>query len=697
MTYLAKIWRAYLCAHVFLSLCSAQAQEKQLQPVVVTANKFDENNLKIPSLVIVITKQQIEESGALTINEAISNIAGIQARQSLSGGSELTLDLGGFGDTAQSNTVILIDGIPLKEGDTSEIRLSGIPIEQIERVEIQRGSSSVLYGEGAVSGVINIITQNNKQAQKNTGSVSVGYGSFNTKQIKTTATYVSNGLQVRFNATERNSDNFRENAASENGSGSLSLDYNKDKIRVGLNLSKENLYMKTPGALSLDEFHSNPRQAQEGSNLYKTYSAIKSDSYGFYIEGDVSDTLLRFNFSRRNRALNSLLTAKDEAIPAIGYPGSSLGTGYDFGPYNANTKNDYYDFIAKKIFDTKLGINSLIMGYEINNWNQSRDNTLFGKREFSAPFTPFTNVLSANINASSTAYYIKNDLDIDEIKTRLSAGYRVEQLEKSAVVTANRAFNPQGNNLRLENSLDAWEIGLSKLITSTSSVFSRYSKNYRLPNADEYTCNTKNLCGYSPGSDIGLLPQIAYEKELGFKYIGNKFDFNLRAYQSKLENEFSYDPIQFANVNLDPTRRQGLDLQAGYEISKKVKISSAISVRDTGFMSGQFYKNSVPMAPKEILSLKADFDLSNKNMMSIIWRHISEQFIAGDFSNQNSMPAYSITDIRYSKNLYNLDLSMTVKNLFDKSYFSYATINSGSYAVYPDQGRSFFINARYKF
>ena len=54
------------------------------------------------------------------------------------------------------------------------------------------------------------------------------------------------------------------------------------------------------------------------------------------------------------------------------------------------------------------------------------------------------------------------------------------------------------------------------------------------------------------------------------------------------------------------------------KISKKVKISSAISVRDTRFISGQFYKNSVPMAPKEILSLKADFDLSNKNMMSII-------------------------------------------------------------------------------
>ena len=702
MTYIAKTWRAFLCTLVFLCFFTANAQEKQLQPIVVTANKYDENSLKIPSLVTVITKQQIEESGALTINEAIANIAGIQSRQSLSGGNELTLDLGGFGDTAQSNTVVLIDGIPLKEGDTSEIRLSGIPIEQIERVEIQRGSSSVLYGEGAVSGIIHIITQNNTNAQKNTGSVSVGYGSFNTKQIKTTATYFTNGLQVRFNATERNSDNFRQNAASENGSGSLSLDYNKDKIRIGLNLSKESLYMKTPGALTLDEFHSNPRQAQEGSILYNTYSAIKSDRYGFYIEGDVSDTLLRFNFSRRNRALDSLLTAKDEAFnlpgpPPVNYPGSSLGTGYDFGPYTANTKNDYYDLIAKKIFDTTLGSNSLIVGYEINNWDQTRDSTLFGKREFSAPFTPFTNIFSAKISASSTAYYLKNDLDIDALQTRISTGYRVEQLEKSALVTANKAFNPQGNNLALQDTLDAWEIGASKLLSSSTSVFSRYSKSYRIPNADEYTCNAINFCGFFPGSDIGLLPQISYEKELGFKYIGNKIDFNLRAYRSNLENEISYDPIQIANINLDPTQRQGLDLQAGYKISKTIRVSSAISVRDTKFMAGQFYKNAVPMAPKEILSLKADFDLSNKNMVSIIWRHISEQYIAGDFTNQNSMPSYSLTDVRYSVSFYDLDISMTVKNLFDKSYFSYATMNSGSYAVYPDQGRSYFVNIRHKF
>ena len=114
-------------------------------------------------------------------------------------------------------------------------------------------------------------------------------------------------------------------------------------------------------------------------------------------------------------------------------------------------------------------------------------------------------------------------------------------------------------------------------------------------------------------------------------------------------------------------------------------------------MAGQFYKNAVPMAPKEILSLKADFDLSNKNMVSLIWRHISEQYIAGDFTNQNSMPSYSLTDVRYSVSFYDLDISMTVKNLFDKSYFSYATMNSGSYAVYPDQGRSYFVNIRHKF
>ena len=94
--------------------------------VVITGNRQVQQNLKVTGLVTVITRQQIEESGAATVNESIMKLGGVIGTPSLFGGNEYTLDLGGYGDTAASNTVVILDGIPLREADQSETRLSSL-------------------------------------------------------------------------------------------------------------------------------------------------------------------------------------------------------------------------------------------------------------------------------------------------------------------------------------------------------------------------------------------------------------------------------------------------------------------------------------------------------------------------------------------------------------------------------------------
>ena len=110
----------------------------------------------------VITAEDIARSPGTTIQDVLSREAGVQTWSTTGGknGATTTVDLRGFGATASSNTLFLLNGRRLNDIDLLGVDLSTIPRDSIERIEITRGNSgAVLYGDGAVGGVINIITK----------------------------------------------------------------------------------------------------------------------------------------------------------------------------------------------------------------------------------------------------------------------------------------------------------------------------------------------------------------------------------------------------------------------------------------------------------------------------------------------------------------------------------------------------------
>src|SRR5262249_33009933 len=111
----------------------------------------------------VITRTDLARSPGQTVQDVLAREPGIQVT-SLFGsvnGARSTVDMRGFGATGALNTLVLINGRRLNDVDLASIDLSVIPVDSIERIEITRGSSGgVLYGDGAVGGVINIVTRN---------------------------------------------------------------------------------------------------------------------------------------------------------------------------------------------------------------------------------------------------------------------------------------------------------------------------------------------------------------------------------------------------------------------------------------------------------------------------------------------------------------------------------------------------------
>lgn len=101
----------------------------------------------------VLTSEEIEERGILTVQDALRAVPGISVNGSGDNFTQIRIR-GGEGN----NTLILIDGVPASAGNDEYI-LSGLETANIERIEVLRGPQSVFYGSSASSGVINIITK----------------------------------------------------------------------------------------------------------------------------------------------------------------------------------------------------------------------------------------------------------------------------------------------------------------------------------------------------------------------------------------------------------------------------------------------------------------------------------------------------------------------------------------------------------
>ena len=149
------------------------AQETVLDEVVVSSPRIELSMDQQSRSVTTITAEEIEESGASTLIDVLSDVAGIELRSR--GAQDVQSDIyirgGGF-----DQVLLLIDGIKVDNPQTGHHTLNAIiPIEMIERVEILKGAAGRVYGQNAFSGAINIVT---KKSPAESLNVLLGGGSF---------------------------------------------------------------------------------------------------------------------------------------------------------------------------------------------------------------------------------------------------------------------------------------------------------------------------------------------------------------------------------------------------------------------------------------------------------------------------------------------------------------------------------------
>jgi iron complex outermembrane receptor protein len=618
----------------------------------------------------VITRADLQRSPGQTVQDVLAREPGIQVRSLFGGvnGAQTTVDMRGFGATGASNTLVLINGRRLNDFDLASIDLSVIPIDSIERIEITRGNSgAVLYGDGAVGGVINIVTRNGVN-QPFSGRVQGQVGSYRYGEADASFSG-SNGpyaASVAANAISSGGFRFNNKLHQQNVTGDFRW---SDGQGTGayLNLSGDDQHLGLPGG----------RLVSAAANI----NQVLTDPRGATTPFDYAD----------KQGVNATL-----GVTRVIVPGTELIV--DGGVRQKNQQAAFFDPFGDSGFRATLTTFSLTprltsqhdlggMSGKVITGIDFYDNTYGSDRSVHLSDPPNHRY---DLTQRTFAGYIQETIALLPT-TDVAVGARLQQNNTTARdrfdPTAPANFPPpQGFPLDTRETQHALHAGLEHRFNEVFSVFGRAARSFRLPTVDERV-------GMGFQTNFDLKTQTSHDIEGGVRARHGAFSLQTSVYDMRLNNELFFSPATFTNVNLDPTHRYGTETIVTWQVSDTVRLKGGFAYTRSVFREGPFAGNDVPLVSRWTGSAGVSWDIYKKYLVfDGAVRMFGPRRMDNDSANTQALiPGKTLVDARIGGEYDKFIWSLSVQNVFNVNYFEYAiasTFTPGNYSAYPLPGRT---------
>jgi iron complex outermembrane receptor protein len=658
-----KYWGILAAILFYAAPCSAQ--EAEIEKIVVTASRTQEDIKNSAKSITVIDSQDILESNAHTIPDILRSEAGIQIRDYNGSGKQVNVDIGGFGETGPSNMLVLIDGRRVNAIDLSNTDWSQISLSQVERIEVLRGASSVLYGDNACGGVVNIITKKGKG--KPTVKIESKGGSYETASTSVESSGASDKSSYRVSAEYLNTDGYRKNSGlfrkdfgfnvshlfNEMAEADLTFGYHSD--RYGL-----------PGALKGNEISSlgrrattKPNDSARADDWFSSLS-IKND---FHRGGKLST-----DFSVRTREVDS------------SYISSSW----------RNENHVVTLGMAPKytLEHESLGVpQKLTFGLDLyHDADHILDGSITGAND------------TLNITKTSLGVYGQEEFRLHEhliIKT----GLRHEIVKYIFDQIAQAKLKEKSNLAKT-----VYDLGIVLPFDKESSAFFNYSTSFRYPLVDEFYTSFNPDWGVG-GLNSSLKPQTGKNIEAGLRHTflnGTLLETNYFRNNITDEIYLNADPLVYTNSNYDKTVHQGGHLQIDIPLTKHTQLFSNYTFTQAKFDKGALKGKKIPGVPIHKASLGTRFLPNEKIKINLIGNYVGSMYLISDQNNAYPRLKDWLSvdmNVSYSAGAGNMELFFGINNIFNAYYAEYGILSvfSGAQAFYPAQGRNVVAGWRYKF
>ena len=646
-------------------------------PIIVTASRANRTTTEMPANVTVITADTLRDSGAGNVVTALETLSGVYFRHNADNPGQAEISMRGFGENSFGRVLVLVDGQRLNNADMSNPDWLRIPVSAIDRIEVLHGGQTILYGDNAEAGVINIITR--QPTDKPVTTLSATVGSDNTLAghighsgaISGDTRYTSDLDWSRSNGTRDNS-GFNDTDAR----GTLTHDWT-EHFATTLAAFYTDDYSEMPGPLYLAQLRQNP----DHSNT--PYDNVTATTFGGSLgaNGQLdADSHVEGQFSASHRDVRS----EYYSLPSFSV--STLDT-YTFSPRYINT-DDIAGHRNSLLAGVDLGLNVLdIRSYtNVTRTIQTTDATLeranaglYAQDEFW-----LTDQLAFTLGGRGEIYRYHSD--VTDVFGGTSETY--ERVYRQSALDAALLYKPV-ESLRL---------------------FARAASIYHDPFLDELTgaYGFISSFGATPpsGMNLDLKPEVGHQYDLGANAeLSKNWSAAASLYCLDLQDEIAYDPATFANSNIPHTRRYGTDTSLTWQ-QQGVGMASldynyVDAFQDYGAVSGK----QIPLVPAQTITLHGEIDLPLDLAALGTVRGVSAQYMGDDYTHESPrLPTYGTLDLglRYRPHaLDGFELLIGVDNVLDKGYansgYDYGAPFAPWDVYYPAPGRTWKVTASYRF
>jgi len=626
----------FLMACLLLASTGAKAQSdssKQLNEIVVTANRFPQKQVNTGKVMTVINKQEIERSPYASLGELLARQSGITiigANNAPGTNNDLYVRGGGTG-----KTLVLVDGFPAYDGSTirSTFDLNFLPLGEVERIEILKGGQSTLYGSDAVAGVVNIITRKNESGKPAVG-LHLNAGSFGARSMDLSSSGTTKNIRYKLQYTRSSADGF---------SAALDTSRNKNFDKDGM---KQSFLLAQFSSASKSKWSWNTGMQWSKYKNELDQSAFK-DAKDFTVQNQnlqfnagiarkLDKGILRLNYSLNNSSRNYL----DDSLDITGFA--------KFIQSDYKGRSSYLEALGNVDLSKHV---KLLIGLE-HRWQ---------------------NTDQYYLSLSSFGKY-ETTLSDDSAKTNISSAFA------SAVYNNEKGFNLESGirfnkHSRFGNNM-TYSINPSYIIAEKFKVAFNLSSAFTAPTLYQL------YDGYSGNRTLN--PETSVSSEVSLQYIGNKqFNARITGFARRLRNGIDYDYINNKYFNNAIQKDRGLELEAGYVSGKwNIKMNHTLlkgEVTTTNFVynastwsyraKGDTTYSHLFRVPESNLNIAAGYQLSNKIYLSIAQRFAGKRFEPIYGGKPKQQDAFKTTDVFVQYQLgKRIKLYAGCKNIFNQQY-----------------------------